>query len=334
MNNSSIQVGPYSALRIGSVTVDPPLILAPMAGITNRAFRLMVQEAGGCGMVSTEMISAYALRYRHRQTRDMLDWSESEHPISVQIFGAHPETVAEGAKIIEQAGADIIEVNLGCPAPKVTKTGAGAALLKDLRAAESVIEAVVRAVKVPVTVKTRKGWDSAIQTALAVALLAERCGASAITIHGRTVAQGYSGKADWDVIRRVKESVAIPVIGNGDIRSPEDARRMFDETGCDGVMIGRGVLGDPWLFSRVSALLSAQELLREPSFDSRIEAAKKHARLLVELLGEDRAVREMRGHIAWYAKGVPGAASVRSRIMKAHSLSDIEGILDEARSQC
>ena len=334
MTMNSVLSPQSSALKIGDVRIEPPLVLAPMAGVTNHAFRLICKQAGGCGLVSSEMVSAYALRHRHQRTLAMLDWTDEERPVAVQVFGAAPEIVAEGARIAEQAGADIVEVNMGCPAPKVVKTGAGAALLRDLPKAEAVLAAVVGAVRVPVTVKTRKGWDESQETAVELARMVEACGGSGIAVHGRTVAAGYSGKADWDLIRRVREAVGITVIGNGDVRTPEDARRMFDETGCDGVMIGRAALGNPWIFARIHTYLQTGTAPPEPDFGARIEGALRHARLLVECLGENRAVREMRGHIAWYLKGAPGAAAIRSSIMAAKTLADMEEILDEARSQC
>ncbi|MBI2843661.1 MAG: tRNA dihydrouridine synthase DusB [Armatimonadetes bacterium] len=322
------------SLLVGDLNIYPPLVLAPMAGITNHACRWMCKQSGGCGLVGTEMVSAYALRHGHRRTREMLDWVEDERPVSVQIFGGSPEIVAEGARIVEEAGADVIEINMGCPAPKVSKTGAGAALLKDLNSAESIITAAVRAVHTPVMVKTRKGWDESNETAVELAKITEGSGGAAVTVHGRTVVQGYSGSADWDIIRRVRGAVKIPVIGNGDVRTPEDARRMFDETGCDGVMIGRGALGRPWIFKHVSAYLETGEVLPEPDFAERIEWARRHVRLLVECVGEERAVREMRGHIVWYIKGIPGAAGIRASIMDSRSLAEIEDILNEARGQC
>lgn len=321
-------------LLIGSIRIDPPLILAPMAGITNHAFRLVCKEIGGCGLVSTEMISAHALHYRRKGIPAVSDWTDDERPVSAQVFGAVPEIVAEGAQKVEAVGPDIIEINMGCPAPKVVRSGSGSALLKDLKKAEEMINAVVNAVKVPVIVKTRRGWFNDKETAIDVAKMVEASGGAAITIHGRTAVQKFTGLADWDIIRRVKESVSIPVIGNGDIKTPMDTRRMFDETGCDGVMIGRGAVGNPWLFHRTFVYLTTGILEPEPDFLTRIEYSRRHARLLVEIVGEKRGSQEMRGHIAKYLKNAPGSAAIRAKIMTTKSLSDIEEVLDEARSKC
>ncbi len=320
--------------KIGDITIDPPLILAPMAGITNRAFRLVCKEAGGCGLVTSEMISAFALKYKHKRTHAMLDWTDDERPVSAQVFGPDPEVVAGGAQVIEEAGADIIEINMGCPAPKVVSSGSGSALLKDLSKVEKMIKAVVAAVKLPVLVKTRIGWNDEQTTAVEVARMVEANGGAGITVHGRTATQRFSGEADWQIIEAVKNAVAIPVIGNGDVRTPEAASKMFSETGCDGVMIGRAALGDPWVFHRIHCYLTTGAAPEPPDFLTRIEGARRHARLLVDRVGERRASNEMRGHIAWYLKGAPGAAALRSRIMSTCSLSDIEEVLDEARSKC
>jgi len=319
-----------AAFSIGAVPVDPPLILAPMAGVTNPAFRLLCKRAGGCGLVCAEMVSSCGLYYRNARTRQMLVLSTEERPLSAQIFGADPDVMADAARQVEAAGADIIDINIGCPVPKVVKTGAAGALLKDLDLAERIIRTVARAVGVPVTVKTRAGWNAEHTTATELALRAQNAGAAAIAVHGRTVSQGYTGRADWTIIRRVKETVQVPVIGNGDVRTPQDAARMFRETGCDGVMIGRGALGNPWIFSAAWAYLRSGELTAEPRLSDRLNAAWEHAALLAKITDEKQAARELRGQLAWYIRGSAGAAALRGKLSKASSLSEIRTILDEA----
>jgi len=295
--------------------------------VTNAAFRLLCKREGGCGLVCAEMISSCGLHYHNRRTGDLLAMSDEERPVSVQIFGALPEVMADAARQVEAAGADIIDVNIGCPVPKVVKTGAAGALLKDLDLAERIVRAVVEAVGIPVTVKTRAGWNAEHITAPELALRAQDAGAAAIAVHGRTVAQSFSGKADWGVIRKVKDAVTIPVIGNGDVRAPRDAARMFDETGCDGVMIGRGALGNPWVFRAIDSFLKTGVVSPEPSYQDRLDMAWRHAELLASLIDEEQAVRELRGQLAWYIKGRPGAAEIRGRLGKASTLEEIGSIL-------
>jgi len=315
-------------MRIGTVEISPAVVLAPMAGITNHSFRLICRRFGA-GAVWTDMISSYGIHYKNAKTFDMFDWTDEERPVVVQIFGADPDVMGTAARLVEEAGADIIDINLGCPVPKVRKTGAGAGLIEDFDTARKVMASVVNAVKVPVTVKTRKGIDDQRITAPDLARIAEDVGVSAISIHGRTAEQGYSGLADWQVIAETKKVVSIPVIGNGDIRSPEDAKRMLDETGCDGVMIGRGSLGNPWLFQRTVHYIATGELLPEPSYNERIDIAREHLRLMVDLLGEDRGIREMRGQIAWYIKNIPGVARWRQVMSQAASISEMENALSD-----
>lgn len=310
-------------MYIRGLEIKPPVVLAPMAGITSHPFRLICKRLGA-GLVWTEMISSCGIFYGNPKTLSMFDWADEERPVVVQIFGAIPDVMARAAKVVEDAGADIVDINLGCPVPKVRKTGAGAGLVEDLKTAQSVMAAVVRAVNIPVTVKTRKGINEHLVSALDIARLAEDVGVAAITIHGRTVAQGYTGSADWNIIAQVKNAVSIPVIGNGDIRSPEDARRMLDETHCDGVMIGRGAMGNPWIFQRTAHLLNTGELLPEPSCEERLQVALEHLNFMVAQHGEERGVREMRGQLGWYVKGLPGAARFRKMVTEASSVQEME----------
>lgn len=325
---------PLIPLQIGSVVIDPPIVLAPMAGVTNYAFRLMCKRAGGCGLVATEMFSAYAIKFRDPKTRSMIDWTDEERPISAQVFGGDPETVAIGAKAVQDFGADIIDINFGCPVPKVAKSGSGAVLLKDLDLAREIMIATRRVITGPLMIKTRIGWGATDVKVIDLARIAEDCGIDAITVHGRTASQGYSGEANWDIIAEVKQAVSIPVIANGDIRSPESAARAFRHIGCDGIMIGRGALGDPWIFSRIAEYLKTGIPQSEPMSVTRLEGAKLHAMLLREVYGEDRAAREMRGHLLWYLKGMPGAPQLRAMLMQSKSIEEIGEILDEARSRC
>jgi len=323
-----------TSLSIGGITIDPPLVLAPMAGVTNHAFRVMCKRAGGCGLVSTEMFSAYAIKYRDPGTKSMLDWTDEERPVAAQVFGGDPETVAIGARALQDWGADIVDVNFGCPVPKVAKSGSGAVLLKNLDLAREILIAARAAVSVPLTIKTRIGWSPDQIKVLELAKTAEICGVDAISVHGRFATQSYSDPADWDIIAEVKRSVRIPVIANGDIRTPQEAREVLDRTGCDGIMIGRAALGNPWVFNRAAHFLVTGEILPEASNRDKLEAAMQHAVLLRDLLGERRASKEMRGHLVWYMKGMPGAPVLRNRIMTTKSVEEIMQVLDETRSQC
>src|SRR5258706_9196345 len=246
--------------KIGDITIDPPLTLAPMAGQTNHPFRLLCREMGDCGLVCTELISSQAMHYKSSRTFDMFDWSDAELPFAVQLYGSDPAIMAEAARIVVDHGADIVDINMGCWVPKVAKTGGGAALLRDVCTATRVVEAVVNAVSVPVTVKVRSGWDPEHLTAVEFARAAEKAGVQAIAVHARTASQGFTGKADWDIIRQVKEAVhEMPVIGNGDVETADDAIRMLTETGCDGVMIGRAALGNPWVFRQMAHTIRTGE---------------------------------------------------------------------------
>ncbi len=313
-------------LLIGNVELANPVIAAPMAGVTDRAYRILAREAG-CGLVFTEMISDQALIYGNPRTRLILEHGGEEGLLAVQIFGSNPNYMAQAAEIVAGEGASIIDINMGCPTPKIVKNGEGAALMKKPELAAEIVSRVVARVQVPVTVKMRKGWDDENINAVELARLVEAAGAAAVTVHGRTRAQFYSGEADWDIIRRVKEAVSIPVIGNGDVRTPLDAKRMLEETGCDGVMIGRASMGNPWIFSRTIHYLATGELLPEPAWEERIRTALRHLDLLVELKGERIGVLEMRKHAAWYLKGLRGAARLREKINQAGSVKEMRDIL-------
>ena len=314
-------------LQIGTVKIKNLVISAPMAGITDRAYRILAREAG-CGLVCTEMISDQALLYGNPKTNILLDCTGESPPISMQIFGSNPEYMVRAAQITESRGASIIDINMGCPTPKIVKNGEGSALMKKPELAQQIISSVVQSVRVPVTVKMRKGWDESSPNAVEMALLAEKAGAAAVTVHGRTRSQFYSGKADWDIIKSVKQAVAIPVIGNGDIQGPSDAARMLDYTGCDAVMIGRASLGNPWIFSSTVHYLACGEELPAPTPRQKLSIALRHLELLVELKGEYIAIREMRKHAAWYTKGLREAARMREKINRTVTLAEIKTHLD------
>lgn len=316
-------------LKIGDVVAKNKVVLAPMAGVCNPAFRLIAKEFG-CGLVCAEMVSDKAILHGNKRTMEMLYVDEREKPLSLQIFGGDKESLVAAAQIVDQqTNADIIDINMGCPVPKVTKCDAGAKWLLDPGKIEEMVSAVVKAVSKPVTVKMRIGWDEqhiyAVQNAKAV----ENAGGKAVTVHGRTRAQLYSGKANWDIIREVKQSVSIPVIGNGDVFSPEDAKRMLDETGVDGVMIGRAALGNPWMLYRTVKYLEEGVLLPEPEPREKIRIALVHMDRLCALKGEEIAVKEMRKHLAWYLKGLPGAAKVKGVIMELTRRDEVVQVLEQ-----
>ncbi|MCI8830470.1 MAG: tRNA dihydrouridine synthase DusB [Lachnospiraceae bacterium] len=319
-----IKAGPV----IGGVALDSPLILAPMAGVTDLPFRLLCKEQG-CSLVYTEMVSAKAILYKNKNTRALLEVKEEEHPVAVQLFGSDPAVMAEIAAQVEEGPFEIIDVNMGCPVPKIVKNGEGSALMRNPKLAEKILTAMVKATKKPVTVKFRKGFENGDSAAVEFAKMAEASGVAAVAVHGRTREQYYSGKADWDIIRQVKDAVSVPVIGNGDIFEPEDAVRMMEETGCDGVMIARGAKGNPWIFGRTKGLMETGITPPKPSGGEIRDMILRHGRMLSECKGEKAGIREMRSHMAWYTSGLPNSASLRNDMNQAETYEDMEKLLKE-----
>ncbi len=313
-------------LTIGDVQIDDPVILAPMAGVCNPPFRKIAKRLGA-GMVCAEMVSDKGLVHGSLKSQQMLTILEDEHPVSLQLVGYDKESMVQAAEMLGETNADLIDINMGCPVLKIYKNGSGAALARDPQYAAEIVKAVVERVNKPVTVKFRKGWDDDNVNAVEVAKAVEQAGAQAVTVHGRTARQLYSGQADWSIIRRVKEAVSIPVIGNGDVTSPQTAKRLLEETGCDGVMIGRGALGNPWVFREVSHFLATGRELAEPGAQERIAVAIEHLHHLVDYKGEVIGVREMRKHAAWYIKGLPGAAEMRNIVNEQTTLEGMEDAL-------
>ena len=314
-------------MRIGDLKLENPVVLAPMAGVTDLPFRLLIKEQG-CGLVCGEMVSAQALVYGSRNTFALLATDPRERPVSIQLFGSDPETMARAAAILATYPVDIIDINMGCPVPKVVKNGEGAALMRDPERAARIVRAVVEAVKLPVTVKMRRGWAEGEENAPELAMLCAEAGAAAVAVHGRYRQQFYSGKADWEVIRKVKAAVPVPVIGNGDLFCAADALRMREETGCDGVMLGRGVLGNPWLVRETVAALVGAPVPPPPTVRERFALIRRHLTAQVAFCGEERGIKEMRKHLAWYLKGFPGAARARQQLNEIDDRDRLFALLD------
>ena len=315
-------------MKIGNVQLDNEVFLSPMAGVTDLPFRTICKEKG-CGMLYTEMINAKALCYDDENTKKMLNLEDDGHPVAVQIFGSDPEYMGKAASIMNQYTNDILDINMGCPAPKVIKNGDGSALMRNPKLAAEVLTAVVKNSEKPVTLKIRKGWDDNSVNALEIAKIAEECGISALAIHGRTREQFYSGKADWDIIAEIKQSINIPVIGNGDVFDVQDAVNMLEKTKCDAIMIGRGSQGNPWIFNRINHYMKTGEVLPEPTLEEKISTAIKHMNLAVAEHGEYVAVREMRKHIGWYLKGLKNSAKYRDQINKITDYKEVISMLEE-----
>lgn len=315
-------------MKIGNVELENNVILAPMAGVSDLPFRLLCREQGA-GMVCTEMVSAKAISFHNKNTVALLETSPAEHPVSLQLFGADPDIISEMAAYIEERDFDVLDLNMGCPVPKVAGNGEGSALMRNPKLVEQIVSKTARAIKKPVTVKIRKGFTASEVNAVEIARIAEASGAAAVAVHGRTREQYYTGTADWDIIRQVKEAVSIPVWGNGDVFTPEDAKRMKEETGCDGIMVARGAKGNPWLFKRILHYLETGELLPPPTAEEVKRMIVRHGTLQTEFRGEEIAMREMRKHVAWYTAGFPHSSALRNDINQVETLEELERLVDE-----
>lgn len=314
------------SLKIGNVLLENNLILAPMAGVTDLPFRLLCKEQGA-GLICTEMVSAKAIYFKNKNTESLMEIDERERPVSLQLFGSEPDLMAEIARQIEPRNFDILDINMGCPVPKVVNNGEGSALMKNPKLVHEIVSKVSKAIQKPVTVKIRKGFTEDSVNAVEIAKILEDAGAAAVAVHGRTREQYYSGQADWEIIRKVKEAVSIPVIGNGDVDSPQKAEALVKETGCDGIMIGRAVQGNPWLFSRILHYQQTGELLPGPGMEEIKEMILRHAKMQLEYKGNYTGMREMRKHVAWYTTGIPHSASVRRMVNEVESYEQLEELV-------
>lgn len=314
------------SLKIGNVLLENNLILAPMAGVTDLPFRLLCKEQGA-GLICTEMVSVKAIYFKNKNTESLMEIDERERPVSLQLFGSEPDLMAEIARQIEPRNFDILDINMGCPVPKVVNNGEGSALMKNPKLVHEIVSKVSKAIQKPVTVKIRKGFTEDSVNAVEIAKILEDAGAAAVAVHGRTREQYYSGQADWEIIRKVKEAVSIPVIGNGDVDSPLKAEALVKETGCDGIMIGRAVQGNPWLFSRILHYQQTGELLPGPGMEEIKEMILRHAKMQLEYKGNYTGMREMRKHVAWYTTGMPHSASVRRMVNEVESYEQLEELV-------
>ncbi len=320
-------------MKIGNVEIKGNVALAPMAGVTDLPFRLLCKE-NGCGYLYTEMVSAKAILYNNKNTEALLNVTEGENPIAVQLFGSDPQIMADMAKRLEERPFDVIDVNMGCPVPKVVNNGEGSALMKDPVLVGRIVEAMANAINKPVTVKIRAGFNSQSINAPEIARIIQESGGAAVAVHGRTREQYYSGKADWDVIARVKANVSIPVIGNGDILTGQDAVDMMKQTGCDGVMIGRGARGNPWIFNQINEYLSSGREMVQPDIAQIRDMILRHARMLVEVKGEYTGIREMRKHFAWYTAGMKHASGLRNEVNHVEHMEQLEALCEALTEMC